>query len=281
MLFSSFISHMWRQLSEASMLLDYPTNQQSFRNSWEDESACWISSRACRRLFSDTHLPEQLGAENRSLARGRGWLGSGSGALLRCHCSPRCFSFDSLFVTRRDCQLCVEHRWERNFLQQTEKNGGGNCMQVFKENRCTATVWVITCARMQIQACLTTKSLWDTEKPTHTLLVDAAFRLERELQLPHTPTSAVLHSFVWSVSLQAASPGTFHTSSTKCSLMLPFLNDSVCPWCFCGKPLFFVKNWVHFRLLWCSSKVKIWRPKIWCYFCLFTHTHTHIYLYIF
>lgn len=38
---------MWRQLSEASTPLDYPTNHQSFRNSWEDESACWITSRAC------------------------------------------------------------------------------------------------------------------------------------------------------------------------------------------------------------------------------------------
>lgn len=39
------------------------------------------------------------------------------------------------------------------------KNGGGICMQVFKENRCRATVWVISCACMQIQACLTTKPL--------------------------------------------------------------------------------------------------------------------------
>lgn len=30
--------------------------------------------------------------------------------------------------------------WEHNFLQQAGKNGGGICMQVFKENRCSATV---------------------------------------------------------------------------------------------------------------------------------------------
>lgn len=32
-LLAPFLSHMWRQLSGASMLLDYPTNQQSFCNS--------------------------------------------------------------------------------------------------------------------------------------------------------------------------------------------------------------------------------------------------------
>lgn len=42
---------MWRQLSEASTPVDYPTNHQSFCNSWEDESACWITSRACWCLF--------------------------------------------------------------------------------------------------------------------------------------------------------------------------------------------------------------------------------------
>lgn len=42
---------MWRQLSGASTPVDYPTNHQSFRNSWEDESACWITSRACWCLF--------------------------------------------------------------------------------------------------------------------------------------------------------------------------------------------------------------------------------------
>lgn len=42
---------MWRQLSKASTPLDYPTNHQSFCNSWEDESACWITSRACWCLF--------------------------------------------------------------------------------------------------------------------------------------------------------------------------------------------------------------------------------------
>jgi len=42
---------MWRQLSEASMPVDYPTYHQSFCNSWEDESACWITSRACWCLF--------------------------------------------------------------------------------------------------------------------------------------------------------------------------------------------------------------------------------------
>lgn len=46
-----FLPHMWRQLSKASTLLDYPTNHQSFCNSWEDESACWIPSRACWCLF--------------------------------------------------------------------------------------------------------------------------------------------------------------------------------------------------------------------------------------
>lgn len=38
-------------LSEASTPMDYPTNHQSFCNSWEDESACWITSRACWCLF--------------------------------------------------------------------------------------------------------------------------------------------------------------------------------------------------------------------------------------
>lgn len=65
--FSSFISHIWRQLSGASMLLDYPTNQQSFRNSWENESACWISSRPCWGLLSYTRLPELLQAKKRVL----------------------------------------------------------------------------------------------------------------------------------------------------------------------------------------------------------------------
>lgn len=64
----SFISHMWRKLSGAFMLLEYPTNQQSFCNSWEDENACWISSRACWCLFSYTHLSEQFRADNRTLA---------------------------------------------------------------------------------------------------------------------------------------------------------------------------------------------------------------------
>lgn len=42
---------MWRQLSKVSTLVDYPANQQSFCNSWEDESSCWITSRACWCLF--------------------------------------------------------------------------------------------------------------------------------------------------------------------------------------------------------------------------------------
>lgn len=42
---------MWRQLSKVSTLVDYPANQQSFCNSWEDESSCWITSRACWCFF--------------------------------------------------------------------------------------------------------------------------------------------------------------------------------------------------------------------------------------
>lgn len=79
---SSFISHMWRQLSGVSMLLDYPTNQQSFCNSWVDESTCWIYSRACWCLLSCIRLREQLQAENlvlRLFAPAATGMGQGAG----------------------------------------------------------------------------------------------------------------------------------------------------------------------------------------------------------
>lgn len=101
---------------------------------------------------------------------------------------------------------------------------------------------------MQIQACLTTKPLCDTEEASHTLLVDAAFRLELELQLPHTPTSAVRHASVWSVSLHPAALEPSIQTQQGFNFVC-FLNTVCAIGVYIGKPLSFLQIWGHFRLL--------------------------------
>lgn len=105
---------MWRQLSEASMPVDYPTNHQSFCNSWEDESACWITSKPLLVLLllhpfqsgSRPGLPPHL------LSHSVPSLGPGRSALKpfarpkEQNCRPRWFSFVSARLSIRFL-LCI------------------------------------------------------------------------------------------------------------------------------------------------------------------------------
>lgn len=205
-LLSPFDSHMWRQLSGVSMPLDYPTNQQSFRNSWEDESACWSSSRVYWCLLSYTCLPERLRAENRVLLllspAGTG-TGRGSRALLRCHCRPRCFCFVSLSISR--FLLWTERRWEYNFLQQTEKRRWDLHVGIEREQMHSHGLSDYMCMYAN------TSMFKHKNTPRHKGTLPHApcrCRLELEPRLPYTPTSAVLQSIwaLWSVSMRSALP---------------------------------------------------------------------------
>lgn len=256
---------MWRQLSGASMLLDYPTNQQSFRNSWQDESACWISSRACWCLLSYTRLPEQLRAEKQVLrpivpaATGAGqgaepfWgvtAGPDASALSVCLLDVGGGSLLPLPTLWVGAQLSSaggkKRRWDLHAGIQREQ---------------------MLSHRLSDYMCMYANTSMFNHKTTlghRGTLPHTACRCSVQTgagapAAPHTHISCPPRICVVHLS-PVSHPGTFHTgpTGTKCCLM-SFLNYSMCHWCLRSKPQSFLQIWGHFRLPWCCPKADIWR----------------------
>lgn len=203
---------MWRQLSKASTPLDYPTNHQSFCNSWEDESACWITSRSCWCLFFyspsrvapsfDLSPPSRhpLCAITRSRPRPSsdwhmqlseaiwGWRGASAG--------PEHFPYIRLPV----CLSAIHQVWglRINFLlwaiastsrdsrrrstTSAQRDVGGTSMHACYANTqmCNHSLYYPMCiyANTSIYVCLTIKTAcFDKKKHSHTRSVEVVFTL--------------------------------------------------------------------------------------------------------